>query len=208
MADVPPNPSGPASGIVQRAKDILLKPKETWPVIAAEPATTQSIYVPYVVALAAIGPLASLIGGQLVGFSALGVTWHPPIGTAITSAILSYGLTLATVFILALVIDGLAPNFGGQKDQIQALKVAAYSGTAAWVGGIFGLIPALGLIGLLFALYGLYLLYLGLPVLMKVPQDKALGYTAVVVVVAIVLFLIVGAVVAAITAPSMLGAQM
>ena len=60
MADVPPNISGPASGIVQRAKDILLKPKETWPVIAAEPATTQSIYVPYVVVLAAIGPIESV----------------------------------------------------------------------------------------------------------------------------------------------------
>ncbi|MGQ2933191.1 MAG: YIP1 family protein, partial [Sphingopyxis sp.] len=57
-------------------------------------------------------------------------------------------------------------------------------------------------IGLLFALYGLYLLYLGLPVLMKVPQDKALGYTVVVVIVYIVLFLIVGAVVAALAAPS------
>jgi hypothetical protein len=208
MADLPPNSPSPAAGIVQRAKDILLKPKETWPVIAAEPATTQSIYVPYVVALAAIGPVASLVGGQLIGVSVLGVTWHPPIGAALTSAILSYGLTLATVFILALVIDGLAPNFGGEKDQIQALKVAAYSGTAAWVGGIFGLIPMLGLIGLLFALYGLYILYLGLPVLMKVPQDKALAYTAVVVIIAIVLFFIVGAVVASITAPSLIGAQM
>lgn len=204
MADQPPKNSSPASGIVQRAKDILLKPTETWPVIAAEPASTQSIYVPYVVALAAIGPIAQFIGGQVFGFTAFGVTYHPPIASALVSAILSYGLTLATVFILALVIDGLAPNFGGQKDQVQALKVAAYSATAGWVGGIFGLVPALGLIGVLFGLYGLYLLYLGLPVLMKAPQDKAVGYTVVVVIVAIVLFLIVGAVVASLTAPSLL----
>ena len=60
------------SGIVQRARDILLRPRESWPVIAAEPATAQSIYIPYVLVLAAIGPLASLIGGQLVGVSVLG----------------------------------------------------------------------------------------------------------------------------------------
>lgn len=204
MIDVPPNNPSPASGIIQRAKDILLKPKETWPVIAAEPASTQSIYVPYVVALAAIGPVAQFIGGQLFGFNAFGVTYHPPLVSSLVSAVLSYGLALATVFILALVIDALAPSFGGQKDQVQALKVAAYSATAGWVGGIFGLVPALGLIGVLFGLYGLYLLYLGLPVLMKVPQDKALGYTVVVVIVAIVLFLIVGAVIAAVTAPSLL----
>ena len=110
---------------------------------------------------------------------------------------------MRAVFILALVIDGLAPSFGGQKDQVQALKVAAYAGTAGWVGGVFGLIPALGIISLLFALYGLYLLYLGLPVVMKAPQDKAIGYTVVVIIVYIVLFLIIGAVVGALAAPSL-----
>lgn len=205
MTDTPSSNLPPAaSGLIQRAKDILLKPKETWPVIAAEPATTQSIYMPYVLVLAAIGPLAGLIGGQLLGITILGVTYHPPIVGALVSAIVSYGLSLATVFILALVIDGLAPNFGGQKDQVQALKVAAYTGTAGWIGGIFGLIPALAIISLLFGLYGLYILYLGLPVLMKAPQDKALGYTVVVILVAIVLFLVVGAVVAALSAPSLM----
>lgn len=204
MTDTPPSNLPPvASGIIQRAKDILLKPKETWPVIAAEPATTQSIYMPYVLALAAIGPLAGFIGGQVFGITLFGVTYHPPLVTALVSAIVSYGLSLASVFILALVIDGLAPSFGGQKDQVQALKVAAYAGTAGWVGGIFGLIPALGLIALLFALYGLYLLYLGLPVLMKAPEDKALGYTVVVVIVAVILFLIIGAVVGALSAPTL-----
>lgn len=203
MIDMPPNSSGPASGIVQRAKDILLKPKETWPVIAVEPATTQSIYMPYVLALAAIGPLAGFIGGQVFGITVFGVTYHPPIAGALVSAVVSYGLGLATIFALALVIDGLAPNFGGQKDQVQALKVAAYSATAGWVGGIFGLVPALAPIGILFGLYGLYLLYLGLPILMKAPQDKAVGYTVVVVIVAIMLFLVVGAAVGALAAPSL-----
>ena len=204
MTDIPPSTLPPvAAGIIQRAKDILLKPKETWPVIAAEPATTQSIYMPYVLALAAIGPLAGFIGGQVFGITLFGVTYHPPLVTALVSAIVTYGLSLATTFILALVIDALAPNFGGQKDQVQALKVAAYAGTAGWVGGIFGILPAITIIGLLFALYGLYLLYLGLPVLMKVPEDKALVYTVVVVVVYIVLFLIVGAVVGALSAPSL-----
>lgn len=206
MNDIPTSnptpPSSPASGIIERAKNIILKPKETWVAIDSEPATTQSIYMPYVLVLAAIGPIAQFIGGQVFGYGAFGISFHPPIGTALVSAILSYGLALATVFALALVIDGLAPNFGGQKNQVQALKVAAYSATAGWLAGIFGLIPALAILGLL-GLYSLYLLYLGLPILMKVPQDKALGYTVVVIIVAIVLFLIVGAVVASLTAPSL-----
>ena len=208
MSDIPTSnptpPQSPASGIIERAKNITLKPKETWVAIDSEPATTQSIYMPYVLVLAAIGPIAQFIGGQVFGYGAFGINVHPPIGTALVSAILSYGLALATTFALSLVIDGLAPNFGGQKNQVQALKVAAYSATAGWVAGIFGLIPALAILGL-FGLYSLYLLYLGLPILMKVPQDKALGYTVVVIIVAVVLFLIVGAIVASLTAPSLPG---
>jgi hypothetical protein len=41
-------------------------------------------------------------------------------------------------------------------------------------------------------LYSLYLLYLGLPVLMKSPREKAMAYTAVVILAAIVLFMVIG----------------
>ncbi len=189
-------PGTPAAGIFQRAKDILLNPKEAWAAIDAEPATTQSIYVPYVLLLAAVGPIAQLIGGQVFGYNFFGVAFRPPLIGALTTALISYGMTLVTTYILSLVIDGLAPTFGGQKNQIQALKVAAYSATASWLAGIFGLIPALSILAIV-GLYSLYLLYLGLPVLMKTPADKALGYTVVVILVAVALFFVVGLVVAA-----------
>ena len=198
----PTPPVTPASGVIERAKNILLKPKETWNAIDTEPATVQSIYVPYAVLLAAIGPIAQLIGGQVFGYGAFGVTFRPSLGSALTSAVLSYGLALATIFVLALIIDALAPNFGGQKNQVQALKVAAYSATAGWLASIFGLIPSLAILGILAGLYGLYLLYLGLPILMKVPEDKAAGYTIVVVIAAVVIFLIIGVIVASLAAPS------
>src|SRR3546814_4186801 len=95
----------------------------------------QSLYVPYVLILAAIGPVAGLIGGQVFGYRFLNVSFHPPLGGAIVSALLSYALTLAAVYVVALVIDALATTFGGQKNSIQALKVAVYSATAGWVAG-------------------------------------------------------------------------
>src|SRR6185295_7278206 len=86
-----------------------------------------------------------------------------------------------------------APTFNGQRNQIQALKVAGYSSTASWVAGIFALIPGLRLLTIL-GLYSLYLLYLGLPILMKNPREKAMAYTVVVILAAIVLFIIIGAI--------------
>jgi hypothetical protein len=178
--------------LVDRVKRILLSPRTEWEVIDAEQTTPAALYTGYIAPLAAIGPIA-----QLIGFSVFGIplplrgTYRVPFGSALTGAITSYVLSLAVIYILALIIDALAPTFSGQRNQIQALKVAAYSSTAAWVAGIFALIPWLGFLGIV-GLYSLYLLYLGLPVLMKAPREKALPYTAVVILAAIVLFVVVG----------------
>ncbi len=185
------------SSLVERAKAIVLKPAETWVVIADEPATVGGLYSGYAVILAAIPPVAGFIGGQVFGHSFLGVTYRAPFIGALVAAILQYVLSLVGIYILALIVDALAPSFDGQKSQIQAMKVAIYSYTASWVAGIFGLIPALAPLALLGGLYSLYLLYLGLPRVMRAPQAKAVGYTAVTVIVAIVITVVVGLVVGA-----------
>ncbi|MBZ5637121.1 MAG: YIP1 family protein [Acidobacteriia bacterium] len=175
--------------LVARVQRILFRPKQEWQAIDAEPATASAIFAGYVLPMCAIGPVASLIGLTVFGIRVpFGETLRVPLGTAVSSAVLHWVLAVVGIFVLALLIDALAAPFGGQKSSIRSLKVAAYSSTAAWVAGIFSLVPVLSVLGLL-GLYSLYLLFLGLPVLMKVPQEKALGYTIVVVVCAIVLFI-------------------
>lgn len=187
----------------ERVKRILLTPKEEWQVIEAEPATVGSLYTGYIVPLAAIGPIA-----QTIGYSVFGVTlpfmgtYRTPIGQAVMGGVVTFVLTLVGVYILALVIDALAPTFQGTRNQMQALKVAAYASTASWLAGIFALVPGLRVLGIL-GLYSLYLLYLGLPVLMKSPAEKALGYTVVVIIAGIVLFMLVGLVAGQFVAPAM-----
>ena len=182
--------------LVDRVKRILLSPKTEWEVIDAEQTTTQELYTRYIMPLAAIGPIAQLIGSTVFGVPIPFVgTYRVPIGSAITQAIVGYLLTLAATYVLALIIDALAPTFNGRRSQIQALKLAAYSMTASWLAGIFGLIPALSFLAIL-GLYSLYLLYLGLPVLMKSPRDKAVGYSAVVIITGIVLWMVIAAIAA------------
>ncbi len=188
-----------SSHLIERCKNILLKPKEEWARIDPEPATVSGLMTGWVVPLAAIGPVAGLVGGLVFGYGGYGITYRPSVTMALGSAVIGYAMALVSVFLLAKIIELLAPNFGGQKNPVQAMKVAAYSSTAGYLAGIFQIIPALAIIGMLLSLYGLYLLYLGLPRLMRAPEDKAMSYTIVTVVVAIVLFIIVGAVTAALT---------
>jgi hypothetical protein len=171
--------------LISRVQNILLKPKEEWAVIDAEPATIGGIYTSYVLILAAIGPIALVIGQQVFGMYG----FKPPMEFTIAWAVITYVLALVSVYINALIIDALAPSFGGTKNSLKAFKVAAYSATAAWVAGIFQIIPMLAILAIV-GLYSLYLLYLGLPRLMGVSEDKAIGYTVVVVIAWIIIYAI------------------
>ncbi len=178
--------------LVGRIKGILLKPAQEWEVIAGESTSIADLYKSYIVVLAAIGPAAAVIGWSIVGVSLpYAGSFRVPITTAIASGVVQYILTLVGVYILAMVIDALAPSFSGQKNMNQAFKLAAYSYTPGWLAGIFMIIPALSVLSIV-GLYGLYLLYVGLPVLMKSPREKSMGYTVAVVVAAIVIFVIIG----------------
>jgi hypothetical protein len=177
--------------LVDRVRAILMRPREEWLVIDAEKTDIATLYRTYVVPLAAIGPVATALGGALFGTTTVLGTVRVPLTNAIVGAIAAYALALLGAYVVAQVIDNLAPRFGGTRDLTQAFKVAAYSSTAQWLAGAFAVIPALSPLGIL-GLYSLYLLYLGLPVLMKVPQERATAYTLSVVVVALVVFIVIG----------------
>jgi len=180
--------------LIQRVQDILLKPKETWPIIAGEGGDTASIYTNYLLYLAAIPAIASFIGLSLIGAGGFGFSVRVPIMSGLVQMVVGFVLSLVMVFVLALIVDALAPTFNGNKSQISALKLVAYGSTAGFVGGIFGLIPSLSILGLIAGLYSIYLIYTGVPVMMKCPPEKAGAYTAVVVVCGIVAAVILGAV--------------
>jgi hypothetical protein len=176
--------------IVERARRLCLSPDTEWPVIAGERATPGSLLTGYALPLAALSAIGAFVGVVLVN-RALGVgAW---VGTFVIGLLVS----LVGVVLLAVVIDALAPTFGAVKSSINAFKVAAYSLTPVWIGGFFRIVPVVGwLIAWLGGLYALYLLYVGLIRVMKSPADKAVAYTVVIVLVAIVANFLAGVVTA------------
>ncbi|MEL0586310.1 MAG: Yip1 family protein [Candidatus Thiodiazotropha sp. (ex. Lucinoma kazani)] len=190
--------------LIKRVRAILLKPQQAWPEIAVEPASTSSIYRNYVLILAALPALGMLIGTALFGIKVpMMGTIHVGFGALLIQAILSYTVSLLMIYLMAVVIESLAPTFGGIRDRLQGLKTAAYALTPVWVVGVLHILPGLGalvtLLGLAAAVYAIYLIKLGLPETMKCPKEKSLGYTAAVVVIGIVLGLVLNLLVTAVS---------
>lgn len=195
--------------LIDRVKNIIMTPKTEWGVIAAENTPPKTLVLSYVLPLAGIAAVAGFISSAIIGHSVpfIGGTVRMPIIWALVFAIYHLVMAVVMVFLLGFIIDTLAPSFAGQKNLNQAIKVAAYSYTAGWLGAILGIIPYIGwLLGFLLALYGIYLLYLGLPRLMKNPDDKSIVYTIVVIVCAIVVGFIVFFIGGLVSAPGMIAA--
>jgi uncharacterized membrane protein len=193
--------------LVERAKNIMLTPKTEWDAVAADPTPTAGLVTGYVLPLAALAAIAGFVSSAVIGTSMpfTGATFRMPMGWAIGMLIYQLVMSVVAVFVLGFIIDVLAPTFGGTKNFNQAIKVAAYSYTAAWLGAVLGIIPWVGwLLALVVSLYGFYLLFLGLPRVMKNPPDKSIGYTVVVVLVAIVVGFVISVIGGLITAPAMM----
>lgn len=185
--------------LVSRAQAIILKPKEEWVKIKGEPAPVTQLFTSYAAVLALIPAIAQFIGYALIGTRVLtfGVI-RMNIGSALLRTVLYYIFALASVYVFGLVINALAPSFGSKQSAENAMKLAVYSMTPAWVGGIFYTIPALWILATLASLYGIYILYLGFATpMMDTAKDKVVGYLVVSFIVMIVLTVVVGLILSA-----------
>jgi Yip1-like protein len=172
--------------LVERVKGILLQPKSEWLAIGRESGDVGHLFPNYVAIVAAIPPVCSFIRGTIIGYGPV----HIGLFSGLLHAIFVYILTFVGVYVMAFIIDFLAGTFGGQKNFDNAMRVSAYAPTAAWVAGVFNLIPFLGILSIL-GLYSLYLLHTGIEALMKPAADKAVIYTVVAVVCVIVIWFVI-----------------
>ena len=102
------NPYAPAGGLVQRVKSIILKPAETWPVVAGEAATPGDLITRYALPLIVIGPIAQLIGGQLFRYNMIFATYRPSLMSGLTTALFALVMGVIAVVVIALVAEFLA----------------------------------------------------------------------------------------------------
>jgi hypothetical protein len=178
--------------LARRIPSIILRPKDEWRKIKAEPATVGGLFGSYAVILAAVPPLSEFVGRVFIGERIPFIGWYRyGVGEAIGRAALTYLFSLATVLLFALSIDLLAPNFSSKRSLPNALKLAVYSMTPVWLSGILSLVPSLGILSLLAGLYGFYILFLGFETpLMDTPKEKVPPYFGISLVIAAALFLV------------------
>ena len=178
--------------LIERVKNILITPKTEWDVINGETATTQSLLMGYVLPLAIVAAVGSLLKGLLFA-GAFGLKFF------IISAVIAFIASVVAFYVSVIIVDMLAPSFGSEKNLGKSAQLVAYSGTPSYVGGLLSFIPVIGwLIALAAWAYGIYLMYLGIGPLKKTPEDKKVVYMIVAFLIMIVLYFVVVAILGAV----------
>jgi hypothetical protein len=188
--------------LVARAQAFILKPKDEWTKVKAEPTPVMQLFTGYAVPLAAISYIAMFIGEAIIGYRIPFLGWvRVPIARALLHAVFFYVLALASVYAWGIIINALASNFGSKPNLENAMKLAVYSATPLWIGGVFNLLPFLSWLGFLLGLYGLYVMYLGFQSpMMDTPPERVISYLVVSIIVYIVLFAVIAVLMGAIFA--------
>lgn len=189
--------------IVERAKNIILKPTDEWNVIASEPATIGGLFTGYAMPLALIPLVSTILFTGLLGISAadmMGFGDGMPLDLMAIAgmAILSLIVSLVSLFVMGTMVKLVSPSFNGTSDKVQAMKLMAYASTPSWVVALLSWIPFLGaVLGFAAMVYVVYLIYCGLNPVMGVPKEKIAGFTVVIVLIYVVVALIRSGIVAA-----------
>lgn len=178
---------------------MLFQPTQEWTAIAGEFTTPGPIYTRFLLPMAAIGPIAATVGAFLFGGergSVLTFGIVPvKLGAAVQAGVLEFVLNLAGAYGLAVAIDVIGASVGGQRNRVQALKVAAYGSTPYWLAGAFAVFPRIEPLGMLIGLYSVRLYAMGLPTVMKTPRDRTAAYTLLTSIAAGLLVLIITAII-------------
>jgi hypothetical protein len=193
--------------LVDRVRNICVSPGTEWPVIEQENTPQAELVTGYLLPLAAIGAIAGVIGSSIIGIPFVGA--RASFFASLVGACVGIVFTVIGCFVIGLIINALAPTFGGRQDGNQAFKTSVYCYTPVLVAGVARVLPLLGsLIVFVAGLYSLYVLFLGLPVMMKAPRDKAPGYTIVIVICSIVLGAVISGVFLILAGLGLVGARL
>jgi len=170
-----------SSGLFTRIKGMLFAPSAEWALIATEATPTARLYTTFIAPLALLDALVAFVH---VTSGAV----HVPFSGGVITALLVFGFGLLGIFLVAVIIDAVAPFFGAVSDRRLASAIAAYASTPIWLATVFVHFPTLWApLQVLAVIYHTWLLYLGLRLLMKAAPDRVLGYATTVVLCTILL---------------------
>lgn len=173
---------------------LMARPKDEWKSIRDERCTIGKCYCSHVLLLAALPAIAYFIGTSQVGWVIGTKSVRLSTESSLYIAALTYLTMLVGVFAMGKAIHWMSQTYGAKQNLPQSIALAAYTATPLFLTGIMLIYPILWLnllIGLMALAYTIYLLYIGVPIMMKISQERGFLFASAVMGVGLVMLVAV-----------------
>lgn len=181
--------------MIGKAIGIMFQPGKTWQQIAEMSDSQLKPYVLYPAILAIIPAVAWYYGTSQIGWT---ITGKEPVKftseSAMGIAILFYLAQIAAIWAVGFFVHWMADTYGAESSASKGLAIAGLCSTPILLYGLLGFYPLFWLdfiVGLAAVSHSVYLLYLGIPIVMRIPEERGFLFASAVVAVGLVMAVII-----------------
>jgi hypothetical protein len=188
--------------MIQHTFGLLTRPSAQWKTIAelSESSFRTLLLYPWIFAI--LPAVAWYYGTSQVGWSVgdHGDTIKLTTASARQICILFYLAMVACVSVIGYFIHWMSDTYGADSSVTKGIVIAGLTATPLFIAGLVGFYPVLWLdmlIGVAAVCWAVYLMYLGIPIVMKIPEERGFLFSSAVMGVSLVILicLMVGSVI-------------
>jgi hypothetical protein len=156
---------------LRRIVYLFFRPAAEWDLIAAEKTSVDALLRCYILPLALLAPVATVVGMKYFDRE-----WDPvhgylvPADQVYATGATTYFAIVGSILVLAAIFALVVPMFGGTRDYVAALKVATYGAIPGLLAGATLLLPVMAIVGIVGLCHTLYLYWLGAHRVLNVPS--------------------------------------
>ena len=170
---------------------ILTHPDREWESIRSDQESTTKLYLGHVLVLALVPALSAYFGTTQVGWQiGEGEVVKLTQNSAAQLCILFYAAMLCGIFLIGKFIDFFSLTYGADESEHNGIVLASYTATPLFLVGIIAVYPVLWvnmIAGVIAICWSVYLLFEGLPILMKIPEERGFMFACSILTVGLVM---------------------
>lgn len=155
---------------------MVYHPKQEWDSIREEQYSISYLYTHHLCWLAAIPALSMFIGTTQMGWSISGGDYVKlSVESALPIAIAFYFALLVGVGAMAYSVYWMEKTYGSDASLDRCMVLTTFTATPLFMSGLAALLPILWFdvfVGMGAVAYTVYLLYVGVPIVMRIPEER------------------------------------
>ena len=174
---------------------LMIQPRQTWTRLSEKMPASLPAALVYPLILAALPAVAWYFGTTRKGW-AIGSSDLVKLTTdsALTIVILFYAAMVAAVIGVGVMLHWMSRTYGAQSTVAKGIAIAGFTATPLFIAGVLGFHPSFLIdlmVGLGAACYAVYLLYIGIPIVMRIPEERGFLFASAVLAVCFVFLIVI-----------------